>query len=149
MKKLILIILGMIPFVIGKFFNELMINTNMNDKNMTLFAIAFLVLWFIVGATSRKFSRTLKESVLLSHLGGIVSLLLMFVQVLITGGYFSNVLGLYSQIYFLPLIRLASEIERKLLFFTKTHDTLPIVVVVLALMISVYSLGFKVAENRK
>lgn len=149
MKKILLIFLSLSPFIIGKFLSDLMMTTDIYGTSVTLFSMAFLALWFIIGITSYKLSGTLKESLVYGHMGGLVSLILMFVQTVILGRFFSNFIGFYTQMYFMPTLRIGALIEETLLFFIKTHYMMPVAFISLFLMVSVYTLGYKVAENRR
>ena len=148
MKKILLIFLSLSPFILGKFLSDLMISTDIYGTSVTLYSMAFLALWFVIGITSYKLSGSIRESIIYGHIGGFISLLMMFVQTIILGRFFSNSIGFYTQMYFLPTIRISGFIEETLLFFVKTHFMMPVAFISLVLMIAVYALGYKVAENR-
>jgi len=149
MKKILLIFLSSSPFIIGKFLSDLMMTTGIYGTSVTLFSMAFLALWFVIGITSYKLSGSLKESLVYGHMGGLVSLIMMFIQTVILGRFFSNFVGFYTQMYFMPTLRIGGFIEETLLFFIKTHYMMPVAFISLVLMVSVYALGYKVAENRR
>ncbi|MBI9010766.1 MAG: hypothetical protein JEZ08_00935 [Clostridiales bacterium] len=148
MKKVLLVFLSLSPFVLGKFLSDLMITTDIYGSGVTLYGMAFLTLWFVIGITSFRLSGSIRESVIYGHIGGFISLLMMFLQTIILGRFFSNSIGFYTQMYFMPTLRIGGFIEEKLLFFVKTHFLMPVSFISLAIMISVYALGYKVAENR-
>jgi len=149
MKKILLIFLSLSPFIVGKFLSDLMMTTGIDGTSLTLFSMVFLALWFVIGITSYKLSGSLKESLVYGHMGGLVSLIMMFVQTVILDRFFSNFVGFYTQMYFMPTLRIGGFIEETRLFFIKTHYLMPVAFISLVLMVSVYALGYKVAENRR
>ena len=148
MKKILLIFLSLSPFILGKFLSDLMISADIYGTSVTLYSMAFLALWFVIGITSFKLSGSIIESVIYGHIGGFISLIMMFVQTIVLGRFLSNSIGFYTQMYFLPTLRIGGFIEETLLFFVKTHYLMPVAFISMVLMISVYALGYKVAENR-
>lgn len=148
MKKILLIFLSLSPFILGKFLSDLMISADIYGTSVTLYSISFLALWFVIGITSFKLSGSIRESILYGHIGGFISLLMMLIQTIILGRFLSNSIGFYTQMYFLPTLRIGGFIEETLLFFVKTHFLMPAVFISLVVMILVYALGYKVAEHR-
>ena len=149
MKRIILIVLSFVPLIMGQFYNAVATNTVLTTTGITLLSLSFLVLWFLVGVTSIKLTHSLKESIIYSHAIGLVFLLLGFIQTAVLKEFIAGGIGYMTQLYFLPVVRIGSLVESKILFFASTHYMFPITFVSFALMIFMYTLGYKVAENRR
>lgn len=119
MKKMTLLLVGLIPFFIGYGMNYLMqgpfSNTVLPYK---LIGAAFLIAWFFAGRYSCKFVGSEKAATIWGNAIAFIVLLLIIYQEYILGGYWSAPVGVATQFYYLPLLGLA-------FMFTRMFHTMP------------------------
>ena len=117
-KKLILFLLGLIPFALGLLMNTWTMTNRDSILPLKLIGIGFLIFWTALGFMTSKFERTPLKASMSIHLPSFLILLSIMYQEIIVGKYFSNLFGLFSQLYYLPLINLISSIESIFLSLT-------------------------------
>ena len=110
MKKFLLFLIGLIPFVLGFAMNSWLMNNPNSILPFRLIGILFLVFWVWVGFITCKYAKTSYHSAVIIHLPAIFVLLLVMYQDMVLEEYWSNLLGLATQVYYLPLINLSSFI---------------------------------------
>ncbi|MGX8795731.1 hypothetical protein ACR6HW_06525 [Fusibacter sp. JL298sf-3] len=113
MKKAILLLIGSIPFFLGSFINVLA--TDIFYEHVLPYkgiGIAFLIAWFFVGRFSNKLVENKKSAFLIGNAMAFAVLLLLLYQVVILGHYWSNVVGVATQFYYLPLVGLMALFAR-------------------------------------
>ncbi|MHA6253090.1 hypothetical protein [Oceanobacillus sp. CAU 1775] len=118
-KKMILLLLGFIPLIIGFLMNSWIIDNPDSVLPSNLIGIIFLVLWIVVGFISFTFEKSQLKSFLIVHLPAIAMFVLLMYQEMIVGGYWSNLLGVATQFYFMPMIGLAHSLISIFIFTTK------------------------------
>lgn len=110
MKKLILFLIGLIPFVSGFLMNSWLMQNPNSVLPFKLIGSIFLVFWVLVGSITCKFDKTPYHSAVIIHLPALLVLLLIMYQDMILGQFWSNIFGLATQFYYLPLINISSFI---------------------------------------
>lgn len=131
MKKMTLLLVGIIPFFIGYGMNYLMLGPFANMVlPYKLIGIAFLIAWFFVGRYSYKFVSSKKAATILGNSIAFIVLLLIIYQECILGQYWTTQVGLATQLYYLPLLGLA-------LIFTRMFHTMPSLYIVAFLMMCI------------
>ena len=111
MKKWLLVLIGLIPFVLGFAMNSWLINNPNSILPFRLLGVLFLVLWVSVGFITCKYAKTPYHSAVILHLPALFVLLLIMYQDMVLEEYWSNLFGLATQFYYLPLINISSFIS--------------------------------------
>lgn len=110
MKKMILFLIGIIPFMLGFLMNSWLIQNPNSILPFKLIGIIFLVFWILVGFITCKFEKTSYLSAVTIHLPAVLVLLLIMYQDMILGQFWPNMIGLATQFYYLPLTNISSFI---------------------------------------
>ena len=110
MKKIILFLIGLIPFVLGFLMNSWLMQNPNSILPSKLIGIIFLVFWVLVGFITCKFNKTPYQSAVIIQSPALLVLLLIMYQDMILGQFWSNFFGLATQFYYLPLINISSYI---------------------------------------
>lgn len=103
MKKedLITILLGFIPFVIGRI-EDYVVTYSYSRYSILLFCIAGSLIWAYLSYISVKKNGSAARTMLLIHIVSVCDLLLLGWQILIMHRHFSGIAGALTQFYFLP-----------------------------------------------
>ncbi|MFF2754471.1 hypothetical protein ACFVR1_12090 [Psychrobacillus sp. NPDC058041] len=110
MKKLILFFIGLIPFVLGFLMNSWLMQNQNSILPFKLIGIIFLVFWALVGFITCKFEKTPFKSAAIINLPAFLTLLFIMYQGIILGQFWSNIFGLATQFYYLPLINISASL---------------------------------------
>ena len=103
---LVLIILGALPFVLGGIQNWYM-TTHMDSlPPYTLIAFAVLLIWGLLAFFFNHDGTRTKRIVVFLNLIAAVDLFLIGIQELILHAYWMNLIGAWSQFFYLPVLRL-------------------------------------------
>jgi hypothetical protein len=149
MRKLQLWILAVSPFVLGYLLDSAMMRFNWYGTTLTVISVLFYVYWYCAGYVSANWTKSITESTLVGNSFAMVSFVLITVQTTIVKRFLTNILGLCPQMFFLPSLRLAAQIESVLLFFLPIRYFWATCFVSLALMVVVYRAGHKAGSKRK
>jgi hypothetical protein len=146
MKRFLLLLIGFLPLLIGYIQNHLML-TVFYDRVFpgVLVSIAMLVVWFLVGILSKKLINTKKAAVILMNVPALLVLLLIFLQEIVLGAFWLNNIGLATQIFYLPLIGVVSNLSR---FLPQIGISLLSILAFLCMLGASY-FGCTLAERRK
>ncbi|MFY3792333.1 hypothetical protein ACOQFO_11725 [Ureibacillus sp. MALMAid1270] len=117
MKKLVLILIGFIPFVIGLQMNTWLMENQDRVLPFEIIGIVFLIFWILVGFITSKFEKTPLKTAIIINLPAFLVLLLIMYQSIILGHTWPNLFGLATQMYFLPLVNISSKIIGILFFY--------------------------------
>lgn len=110
MKKITMIIIGFIPFLIGGILNGIMLKAPTILPPLLLIGILYLLLWGFGANRLRPHSKnTLTLLVCMNAPAGIV-LILLGIQEILLGQYFSNAVGLWTQYFYLPLLSIGYQL---------------------------------------
>lgn len=110
MKRITLILLGLVPLVLGFLMNSWMMGNQNSVLPFKIIGIIFLLFWVLVGFITCDFERTPFKSAIIANLPAFLILLFLFFQEIILGRFWANMFGIVTQFYFLPLINLSSSI---------------------------------------
>ncbi|MFF2755149.1 hypothetical protein ACFVR1_15530 [Psychrobacillus sp. NPDC058041] len=110
MKKMILFLLGLIPFVLGFLMNSWLMQNQNSILPFKLIGIIFLVFWVLVGFITCKFEKTPLKSAVIINLPAFLILLFIMYQEIILGQYWFNIFGMATQFYYLPLLNISSSL---------------------------------------
>ncbi|CAM5199965.1 putative protein OS=Ureibacillus acetophenoni OX=614649 GN=SAMN05877842_11742 PE=4 SV=1 [Ureibacillus acetophenoni] len=117
MKKLVLILIGLIPFVIGIQMSEWLMQHQDRVLPFKIIGIVFLIFWILVGFITSKFEKTPLKTAVIINLPAFLVLLLIMYQSIILGHSWPNLFGWATQMYFLPLNNISSYIIGILFFY--------------------------------
>jgi hypothetical protein len=104
MKKIMLILVGAVPFFVGYGMNYLMLGP-FSDMVLPykLIGIAFLIAWFFIGRYSYKLVGTKKVATILGNSIAFIVLLLTIYQEYVLGQYWTTQIEAATQFYYLPI----------------------------------------------
>lgn len=109
-KAMKLLGVGILPLILGFLFNWLMRLLPINRFVYILLGLLLLLIW---GYCSFKLSDPAKNSILQAFFMcafGLLMLILVLCQEVIFGAYWNNVIGLATQMFFLPWLSLATVV---------------------------------------
>lgn len=114
-----------------------------------LIGFLFLTFWVIVGFIGFKFEKTLLKSVVIAHLPALLILLLIMFQEIILGQLWSNLFGLATQLYYLPLINISTSVAGIFSFLLSGMTGLGSASLIgLLLMFAAYFVGYSFNKYR-
>ncbi len=117
MKKLLLLLIGFIPFAVGYGLNTLMLGAYYDTAlPYGWIGVVMLVVWFGLGILSRPLGGTAFKSAVIAHIPALIVLALLLYQEWILGQYWLNAISLATQFFFLPLVYISGIIT----FFSST-----------------------------
>lgn len=144
-----LLILGLIPFVLGFLMNLWLMQNQDSVLPFKLIGIIFLAFWVTVGFNSVKFEKGLLKAAIIAHMPALLVLLFIMYQEIILGQYWSNLFGMATQFYYLPLINISSSAVGMFLFLTPRAIPIWLVnLIAFLLMFAAYYLGYYIKKNR-
>jgi hypothetical protein len=111
MKKLIFLLIGIVPLILGY-----LVNYFMYISSAPLFIIYFAgwIIWFFAGMYSIKLFDKKIEPLLLLNAPAFFFLLLILYQEIGVGYYWPNLLGVIPQLYYTPFIYVGFSITQML-----------------------------------
>ena len=128
MKRAALILIGLLPLPVGFLINHLMMTIwlyTFPGGTLLLINLAILAIWFVSGWFFAKFFTSKREPLLLLNSAAILFIVLILLQTVVLGGFWFNWLGVASQFFYLPLMRLASSLISFVAFFVPFPMTIP------------------------
>jgi len=137
-----LLLLSATPFIIGYMHNFAMAKFNWYGTIVSIISLLFSAYWFWIGYKSHDYVKTIKESILIGNSFAIISLVFILFQRHVYGIFMSNIVILAPQMFYLPILRLTSWIQRTLLFFVSTHYMSGTFIFSFILMIVIYYRGY-------
>ena len=140
MKRVLLILIGLIPLILGYLLNYLMF-----ISMIPLFIIYFAVwiIWFIAGLISIKLVDRKTESILLLNTPAFLFLLLVLYQEIILSQYWPNLIGVIPQLFYTPFIYIGFRITPMF------HSVFYAYIASFLIMLIVSFSGRLVSERRK
>ena len=104
MKRFVLLLWGLLLFPLGWLVNWLVMNVS--SRWLGWYGVITLAVWFFLAYRFSRFNRNTVEAVLMLNLPAAIVLILLAVQHLIFHAYWMNHIGLWSQLFYLPVINL-------------------------------------------
>lgn len=142
MNKFKLLLFSASPFAIGYMINYAILNFNWYGKGISLISILFAAYWFFVGYKSYDYVKSTKESILLGNSFAIISIILLLFQRIFLQRYSFGILGFAPQMFYLPMLRLSTWMQRVFLFFIRTTSGTTIFTISFILMMLIYYIGY-------
>lgn len=102
--KILLLLLGGLPFAIGGWLNHIMLSSSNTLPPLFFIGIVCLILWGFIAFVAKSFIEEDKEIVIRLNLIAAVVLVLVTVQEVVLHAYWFNFVGVWSQLYYLPLL---------------------------------------------
>ncbi|MDF2485652.1 MAG: hypothetical protein K0R46_1820 [Herbinix sp.] len=138
MKKVFVLITGFTPFLIGYGLNLIVLKSGSEVAFVfDIYTIMFFLFWGLMGFVFSKFTSSNVYTLVICHLPALLVLLLILIQELINKQYWHNYLGVVTQFFYLPTIRISFKITG-LLSMHKMWETY---IISFLLMIAVFYLG--------
>lgn len=106
----ILAFLGLIPFAIGGFMNWFMLSHPETLPPYALIGIVTLLIWAAISFTVKAHVKDTKKLLIGLNLPAFAVLVLLCVQELLLKAYWQNPIGLWTQLYYLPLINISTRL---------------------------------------
>lgn len=137
-KNVLTIITGAIPFVVGSILNRALIEQSDSVLPLILIGLLFLSFWGIVAFVFQNSMKNAKRVVVSLNAIATIDLLLLGIQELVIHAYWGNVIGGWSQLFYLPVIKIG------FLLTNWSHTVFSAYVVSFVLMIVVSVLGCRI-----
>ena len=109
-KKCGLVLAGCLPLAVGYALNNWMMSHMETTPPLVLINLIILAVWVLLGLLSRRVTGSLWEAVLLVNAAALIDLLLVVLQVAFAGRFWGNRLGVLTQFYYLPVVRIPSQL---------------------------------------
>lgn len=142
-----LVLLGFMPLVIGYALNYAMLSWPLYGWKLNIISAALLLLWGLLAYCAAAPGKSPAVQALLLCAFGILMLLLVLCQELVSGQYWPGVVGLSTQMYFLPLMSLSSSLLASV-FHAPAITVWLCCVIVWACMFAVSCLGCRLKQKR-
>lgn len=139
--KILLFVLGFLPFILGGFINRIMITYDTVLPPINLIGLIFLLFWGVVAHFAKPHLKSSKDVVIFLNAVAAFDLVLIGIQELVFRAYWFNVVGHWSQFFYLPLLGLGFTLTRwsSSMFISYCAS--------FALMVIVSALGCKLRKN--
>lgn len=105
---MLMFITGFLPFALGHIQNCLMLSNADAVLPYTLISVLFLFLWAFLAFLLNKRGKRTKQTLLFLNLPAAAVLALLGVQELLLHRYWANAIGIWTQIFYLPLVNLGA-----------------------------------------
>lgn len=103
---LLFVLIGFLPFVFGGVMNWFMMTFPDILPPYFFIGIGILLFWFAVAYFSKPYALSERQLLCGMHLIPFAVLVLLFVQEIIFGAYWRHLIGMWTQLYYLPLLNL-------------------------------------------
>ena len=137
----ILVVLGALPFVIGGIQNWYMLTYMDSVLPFGLISVSFFLGWGCIAFFLNSNRQRTKEIVIFLNLIAALDLLLVGIQELIFHAYWMNVIGAWSQLFYLPMVNLGFRLTNW------SHSVFPAYAVSFVLMVVFSFAGCKLKEK--
>ncbi|MBU5436229.1 hypothetical protein [Pseudoflavonifractor sp. MSJ-37] len=111
MRELVLVLISLLPFAGSYMLERQMTTTGVMPPFLSL-ATLFLLAWGFAAWAAVRLGMTGRRVLLCLHLVPTLDLVLLAVQELILRRYWMSWLGVWSQLYYLPLVNMAARLTR-------------------------------------
>lgn len=137
------VVLGALPFAVGGIQNWYMLTYMDSALPFRLIPVLFLLVWGCIAFFLNGKRQTTKKIVICLNLIAAIDLMLLGAQELILHAYWLNVIGRYSQYFYLPMITLGFRLTKQFL------HVFPAYAVSFILMVGASFIGCKLREVLK
>lgn len=108
--NILIFILGALPFFFGGILNWIMTIYSDNIPPYVIIGFLFLLFWGIITYLLKSKIRNTKKVVILLNTIAAIDLLLLGIQELVIHAYWMNVIGVWSQMFYLPLLNIGFKL---------------------------------------
>lgn len=140
---MIAIIVGALPFVVGGIQNWYMLTYMDSILPYGMISVFFLFVWGCVAFLLNGNHQNTKKIVVFLNLIAVIDLLLIGAQELIFHAYWMNSIGVWSQLFYLPMVNLGFSLT------IWSHSVFPAYVVSFILMVAASFAGCNLREKLK
>lgn len=108
MKKVInvlVIIAGAFPLMVGSILNKIMLEKLESVLPLLLIGLLFLNVWLMTAFLFQNRMKNTKRVVVLLNAIAAIDLLLLAIQELVIHAYWGNMIGVWSQLFYLPIVK--------------------------------------------
>lgn len=140
---MIAIIVGALPFVVGGIQNWYMRTYMDSILPYGMISVSFLIVWGCIGFLLNGNHQNTKRIVVFLNLIAVIDLLLIGAQELIFHAYWMNSIGMWSQLFYLPMVNLGFSLT------IWSHSVFPANVVSFILMVAASFAGCNLRERMK
>ena len=112
MKRAILVAMGFLPMIPGFIINRQMMTEwtrQIPTGMLTRVGLAILLMWFAIGWMSDRLVKSRGEALLFLNVGAALSLVSYLIHDLVIGNFFTGILGLLTQWFYLPMFFLTAH----------------------------------------
>lgn len=102
----ILVVLGFIPFALGSFMNWFMMTYSNTLPPLALVGIVTLLIWAAIAFLVKPYIKDTKKVIIGLNSVASVVLVLVGIQELLLHAYWQNLIGVWTQFYYLPLLNI-------------------------------------------
>ncbi len=143
-----LLLLSGTPLLWGYVWHRAMWSYHLYGVSLGLLSAVFYLYWCGVGYLAARWIRSPLPALVIGNVFGALILVLNLYQALVLERYLSNDVGTWSQLFYLPALRLAVVLQDVLMLFVQTtrHTWLTFTLSFL-LMLAVYYAGFKKGQR--
>jgi len=140
---MIAIIVGALPFVVGGIQNWYMLTYMDSILPYGMISVFFLIVWGCAAFLLNGNHQNTKKIVVFLNLIAVIDLLLIGAQELIFHAYWMNSIGVWSQLFYLPMVNLGFSLT------IWSHSVFPAYVVSFILMVAASFAGCNLREKLK
>lgn len=133
---------GLLPAITGHLMNVYMMANPDKVLPYGLIGVLFLLVWGMFGFISARRQLAIKPALLAAHDIALLALVLVLLQAIGFGRYWNNVVGVASQLYFLPVLNLSS----RLAFWG--GPLWQVYIVSFLLLAGTFALGYRLGNSR-
>lgn len=148
MKRIFLLMFSFLPAAAGYLLNYGMMTHMDRNWPLGIIGLAVLAVWFLFGYLARYLEPKPIPALLLGNGGALLCFLLMFVQEVVFRAYAPNILGLFPQMFFLPLLYWGSRVTAVLLGWLPTLYVWMDGLAALIMMLGAFALGGRLRRGR-
>lgn len=138
---ILLVILGAIPYLLGYAMNWYMMEYADTVLPFRWISVLFLLFWGLLAFLCNRKGAHSKQVICFLNLFAALNLVLLGVQEVILGAYWSNSLGLITQFFYLPVLNLGFGLS------SCSSSVFVAYVVCFILMVAASYVGCRVREN--
>jgi|GEM_PF-5925363 len=142
-KRVLVVLMGFLPLLLGFVQNHLMMNVFLYTgmPGTMLIGVGVIGAWFFLGMLSVKMLGDKMQALVLLNAPALLFLVLLFIQGVIVGHFWFNIMGVVPQFFYMPTLRLGMTTVGFVPFFM---GFVPAAVVSFVLKLSVSALGIKI-----
>ena len=143
-KKCGLALAGCLLLAVGYAMNSWMTAHMEKMPPLVLINLIVLAVWVLLGLLSQRVTGSLWEAMLLVNAAALIDLVLVVIQVAFVGRFWGNWLGAMTQFYYLPVVRIPSQL---CLLIFRTGSTISSFFAAFASLCAATALGHRLGQT--